>query len=58
MPVQAFSRIGGQSLFRFDRIEAGLWILDLTHFPDANRFPPTDRVRGRLSLENALWARV
>ena len=26
--------------FRFDGIEAGLWILDLTRFLDANRFPP------------------
>jgi hypothetical protein len=29
----------GQSLFRFDRIETGLWILDLTRFLDANRSP-------------------
>jgi hypothetical protein len=28
-----------QSLFRFDRIETGLWILDLTRFLDANRPP-------------------
>ena len=27
------------SLFRFDGIEAGLQILDLTRFLDANRFP-------------------
>jgi hypothetical protein len=38
-----------QSLFRFDRIETGLWILDLTRFLDANR-PP-------LRLENALMSR-
>jgi hypothetical protein len=25
------------SLFRFDGIETGLWILDLTRFLDANR---------------------
>jgi hypothetical protein len=30
----------GWSHFRFDGIEAGLWILDLTRFLDANRFPP------------------
>jgi hypothetical protein len=29
-----------QSLFRFDKIETGLWILDLTRFLDANRSPP------------------
>jgi hypothetical protein len=28
---------GDQSLFRFDGIETGLWILDLTRFLDANR---------------------
>jgi hypothetical protein len=28
------------SLFRFDRIETGLQIPDLTGFLDANRFPP------------------
>jgi hypothetical protein len=27
-------------VFRFDRIEAGLSILDLTRFLDANRCPP------------------
>ena len=42
------------SLFCFDRIETGLWILDLTRFPDANRYPPPDQVRGHASLENAL----
>ena len=26
----------------------------LTRFLDANRFPPTDQVRGHASLENAL----
>jgi hypothetical protein len=38
---------------RFDRIETGLWIADLTRFPDANRYPPPDQVRGHASLENA-----
>src|SRR5450631_1395642 len=38
---------------RFDRIETGLWILDLTRLPDANRFPPPDQVRGHASFENA-----
>jgi hypothetical protein len=31
--------MGVWSLFRFDGIEAGLWILDLTRFLDANRCP-------------------
>jgi hypothetical protein len=33
---------------------SGLWILVLTHFLYANRFPPPDQVRGQASLENAL----
>jgi hypothetical protein len=31
--------IARRRLFRFDRIETGLQILDLTRFLDANRFP-------------------
>jgi len=34
--------------------EPVLWILVLTCFLYANRFPPPDQVRGRASLENAL----
>ena len=44
-----------ESLFRFDRIEAGLWILDLTRFLDANR-PPlrlnAPKAAGTASVEN------
>jgi hypothetical protein len=36
---ETLKRCARQSLFRFDGIEAGLWILDLTRFLDANRFP-------------------
>jgi hypothetical protein len=42
------------AFIRFDRIETGLWIFELTRFPDANRFPPPDQVWGHASLENAL----
>jgi hypothetical protein len=33
---------------RFDRIETGLWIPDLTRFPDANRYPPRFKSGGML----------
>jgi hypothetical protein len=37
-----------QSRFRFDRIETGLWIPDLTRFPDTNRYPPLIKSGGML----------
>jgi hypothetical protein len=41
LPMVANQRVSyRESLFRFDRIETGLWILDLTRFLDVNRFPP------------------
>jgi hypothetical protein len=36
---QSFRNCVIRALFRFYRIETGLWIFDLTRFLDANRYP-------------------
>jgi hypothetical protein len=41
-----------QSPFRFDRIETGRQILDLTRFRDANRFPPRIKSGAGFRFEN------
>jgi hypothetical protein len=44
-----------QSRFRFDRTETGLWIPDLTRFPDANRYSP--RIKSGAGFRwKTLWA--
>src|ERR1700719_2645688 len=45
---------GTWSLIGSDQIRTGLQSFGLARFLHANRYPPPDQVRGRLSLENAL----